>query len=228
MWGVGALEPVTALRAVPRARNIKTLVWLKNAILKLTSLFPPSPFFNPGGENGFNQAIELSADALANVKFVQEKRLISKFFDEIAQDTGKIIFGVSDTLACLEMGAVETLIVWESLDVGRYTLQNTVTGETDIKFMTPEAAAAPGAFVDPATGAELEVQDKTAMLEWLANNYKKFGCALEFVTNRSQEGSQFCRGFGGIGGLLRYAVDPTQFEGADEDGGPGWDSDEDF
>ena len=33
-----------------------------------------------GGENGFNQAIELSADALANVKFVQEKRLISKFF----------------------------------------------------------------------------------------------------------------------------------------------------
>lgn len=31
-----------------------------------------------GGENGFNQAIELSADTLANVKFVQEKRLISK------------------------------------------------------------------------------------------------------------------------------------------------------
>ena len=29
-----------------------------------------------GGENGFNQAIELSADALSNVKFIQEKRLI--------------------------------------------------------------------------------------------------------------------------------------------------------
>ena len=42
-----------------------------------------------GGENGFNQAIELSADTLANVKFVQEKRLISKFFDEISQDTGE-------------------------------------------------------------------------------------------------------------------------------------------
>lgn len=159
---------------------------------------------------------------------MQEKRLISKFFDEISQDTGKIVFGVADTLSCLEMGAVETLIVWESLDVGRYTLQNSATGETDVKLMTPEQAAAPGAFVDPATGAELEVQDKTPLLEWLANNYKKFGCAMEFVTNRSQEGSQFCRGFGGIGGLLRYAVDPTQFEGADDDGGPGWDSDEDF
>ena len=29
-----------------------------------------------GGENGFNQAIELSADALSNVNFVQEKKLI--------------------------------------------------------------------------------------------------------------------------------------------------------
>jgi peptide chain release factor subunit 1 len=33
-----------------------------------------------GGENGFNQAIELSADALSNVKFVQEKKLIQKVF----------------------------------------------------------------------------------------------------------------------------------------------------
>jgi hypothetical protein len=31
-----------------------------------------------GGENGFNQAIELSGETLSNVKFVMEKRLISK------------------------------------------------------------------------------------------------------------------------------------------------------
>jgi peptide chain release factor subunit 1 len=33
-------------------------------------------------------------------------------------------------------------------------------------------------------GAELEVQEKQPLLEWLANNYKKFGCALEFITNK--------------------------------------------
>ena len=81
-----------------------------------------------GGENGFNQAIELSADTLANVKFVQEKRLISKFFDEISQDTSKFVFGVADTLQCLEMGAVETLVVWEDLQVYRYTLMNSTSG----------------------------------------------------------------------------------------------------
>ena len=29
-----------------------------------------------GGENGFNQAIELSAETLGDVKFIQEKKLI--------------------------------------------------------------------------------------------------------------------------------------------------------
>ena len=89
-----------------------------------------------GGENGFNQAIELSADTLANVKFVQEKRLISKFFDEISQDTSKYVFGVSDTLQCLEMGAVDTLIVWEDLPVWRYELMNSVTGRVSRNAVT--------------------------------------------------------------------------------------------
>ena len=31
------------------------------------------------------QAIELSADALSNVKFIQEKKVIQKYFDEISQ-----------------------------------------------------------------------------------------------------------------------------------------------
>jgi len=33
-----------------------------------------------GGENGFNQAIELAAESLQNVKFIQEKKLIGKNF----------------------------------------------------------------------------------------------------------------------------------------------------
>ncbi len=38
-----------------------------------------------GGESGFNQAIELSAEALSSVKLVQEKKLLQKYFDEISQ-----------------------------------------------------------------------------------------------------------------------------------------------
>ena len=69
---------------------------------------------------------------------MQEKKLISKFFDEISQDTGKYGFGVKDTMQLMEMGAVEVLVVWENLEMDRCILKNTQTGEEVIKMLTLE------------------------------------------------------------------------------------------
>ncbi|XP_013774450.1 eukaryotic peptide chain release factor subunit 1 isoform X1 [Limulus polyphemus] len=160
-----------------------------------------------GGENGFNQAIELSAEVLANVKFIQEKKLIGRYFDEISQDTGKYCFGVEDTLKALEMGSVEILICWENLEINRFVLKNHASEEEKVLHLTPEQEKDKTHFVDKETGVELELVDSIPLLEWLANNYKSFGTTLEIITDRSQEGSQFVKGFGGIGGLLRYRVD---------------------
>jgi len=169
-----------------------------------------------GGENGFNQAIELCAESLANVKFIQEKKLISKYFEEISQDTGKFCFGIEDTLKGLEMGAIETLIVYENLETVRYDLKNASSGEESVKHLSKEQESDASNFVT-ADGAELETIEKQLLVEWFANNYKNFGAALEFVTNRSQEGSQFVKGFGGIGGILRYKVDFMEHEYDDDD-----------
>ncbi|KAF3777911.1 Eukaryotic peptide chain release factor subunit 1-3 [Nymphaea thermarum] len=170
-----------------------------------------------GGESGFNQAIELSSEVLSNVKFIQEKKLIGKYFEEISQDTGKYVFGVDDTLKALEMGAVDTLIVWESVEIDRLTLKNNVTGDVIIKHLTKEQEADQSNFIDNASSAVLQVVDKMPLLEWFADEYKRFGCTLQFVTNKSQQGSQFCRGFGGIGGLLRYQLDLRSFDGLSDD-----------
>ncbi|KAI0807052.1 peptide chain release factor eRF/aRF subunit 1 [Fomes fomentarius] len=170
-----------------------------------------------GGENGFNQAIELAAEALSNVKFVQEKRLIQKYFDEISQDTGKYCFGIDDTLKALELGAVETLIVWENLDITRYVLRNAASEEIVI-HVNKEQEKDREKFIDKSTGAEMEkAAEPQSLLEWFAEKYKEFGANLEFVTNRSQEGAQFVKGFGGIGGLLRYKVDFTNLQTVDDD-----------
>ncbi|ELU43829.1 translation release factor [Rhizoctonia solani AG-1 IA] len=180
-----------------------------------------------GGENGFNQAIELAAESLSNVKFVQEKKLIQKYFDEISQDTGKYCFGIDDTLKGLEMGAVETLIVWENLDVTRYVLRN-AAGEEIIVHANKEQEKNREKFLDKSTGLEMEqAEEPTSLLEWFAEKYKEFGATLEFVSNRSQEGAQFVKGFGGIGGILRYKVDFTNLASFDEDSDEFYDSDED-
>uniref|UniRef100_A0A182SG14 Eukaryotic peptide chain release factor subunit 1 n=1 Tax=Anopheles maculatus TaxID=74869 RepID=A0A182SG14_9DIPT len=142
-----------------------------------------------GGENGFNQAIELAAESLQN-------------------DTGKYCFGVEDTLKALELGSVETLICWENLDIQRYILKNHASAtSTTVLHLTPEQEKDKSHFTDKESGVEMELVESQPLLEWLANNYKCFGATLEIITDKSQEGSQFVRGFGGIGGILRYKVD---------------------
>lgn len=81
-----------------------------------------------GGENGFNQAIELSAETLANVKFIQEKKLITEYFNEISQDSGKFCYGVEDTLKALDLGACETLIV----------LKTSTLSDTSSRILNPK------------------------------------------------------------------------------------------
>ncbi|KAK4337112.1 hypothetical protein RND71_043430 [Anisodus tanguticus] len=169
-----------------------------------------------GGENGFNQAIELSAEVLSNVKFIQEKKLIGRFFDEIKQETGKVCYGVLETLKGLEMGAVEIIIVYENLDINRWVLKNPSTNEETVLHLTPSKEKDKSFLVDKETGIELEVVDSLPLLEWLANNYKNYGATLEIISDRSQEGSQFVSGFNGMGGLLRYQVDFQQLEAIDD------------
>jgi peptide chain release factor subunit 1 len=170
-----------------------------------------------GGENGFNQAIEMAADALANVKLMKEKKLLQKYMDEISQDTGRYCFMVEDTLKALDLGAVEDLIVWDNLDTNRFVLRNNSTSEEKILHLNKEQEAQVSYFRDATSGTELETVEKEPFVEWLANNYKSFGCNLVFVTDRSSEGTQFVKGFGGIGGILRWKVDFVElssFEGA--------------
>ncbi len=77
----------------------------------------------------------MSADCLGDVKFVQEKKLIGKFYDEIAQDTGKVVFGVEDTLKAMTNGAIERMILFEDIDVQRFEFEMPDKKDTKIKYL---------------------------------------------------------------------------------------------
>lgn len=125
---------------------------------------------------------------------------------------------MEDTLKALEASACETLIVFENLEITRWVLKSS-TGSEVIIHTTKEQAANPdrSQFMDKETGQEMDVVDSGSFLEWLAEHYKDFGATLEFVSDRSSEGNQFVRGFGGIGAMLRYKVNFEQLQEFSDD-----------
>ncbi|KAJ3625371.1 hypothetical protein Zmor_004284 [Zophobas morio] len=182
---------------------------LKSKILEVTDV-------SYGGENGFNQAIDNCAELLSGVKFMEEVKLISRYFSEISQDTGKYCYGYKDTLASMESGAVDVLIVWENLPINRLEAKNPETQEIQFLYLTPEQEKDTENFKDPHTGQMLEVVRSIPLVEWFADHYQETCGSMEIVTDKSQEGAQFVQGFGGVGAILRYKVDLQEMNPLEE------------
>jgi hypothetical protein len=100
---------------------------------------------------------------------------LARYFDEVSKDSGQYCFGIDETLKALEMGAVETLIVWENFDVMRYVLRNPQTQETKVLHLRSDQEKEKSHFQDKDSGVELEHVEEMPLLEWFANNYKNFG-----------------------------------------------------
>jgi len=85
-----------------------------------------------------------------------------------------------------------------------------------IVFLDPDQLTDSEHYKDK-DGVVLEIKDSQLLVEWFAENFKKFGATLAFVTDKSQEGSQFVQGFGGVGGILRYKFDLSSMDFADKE-----------
>lgn len=118
-----------------------------------------------------------------------------------------IVFGVHDTMRALEMGALETLMLFEEIDMVRYLLKHPVKGDTRTLFLTSNQEKDNKYFKDAESGLDMEVISADPLAEWICHNYQNYGAIVEFITDKSQEGYQFVKGFGGIGGFLRYKVE---------------------
>jgi peptide chain release factor subunit 1 len=178
---------------------------LKSVVIKIVDI-------QHSGDVGFNQAIDQAKEVLSSVKLVQEKKILQEYFDHISKDTNEVCFGINNTIRCIEMGAVNKILIWEESPLLRYEVTNKENGYTEHHYLLPNQ-------VNNAefTNNPNYTFTESLFLDWITENYKNFGCTLELITDKSHEGAQFVRGFGGFGGMLRYQLDLTAIDRAAED-----------
>ena len=183
---------------------------IKSKILSLVDI-------SYGFENGFNEAIRLSENLLGNLKYIEEIKLLTQFNEEIAKNTGKYCYGLENTMKNLESGVISKLILYEDLDILKTEVE--VDSIKQIFYLKPNDPPPFNEF-----GINFKILSNMPLTEFCADNYKSFGCDLFFISNCSNEGSQFVQGFGGIGGLTRFIIDFKDEELEEEE----FDSDVDF
>ena len=68
------------------------------------------------GDFGMKELIEKSKDVLANEEIAKEKGIMDNFFEKLAKDPGIVTYGEKEVRSALEKGAVDTILVSESLE----------------------------------------------------------------------------------------------------------------
>lgn len=69
---------------------------------------------------------------------MKERKTISKFFDEIATDTGMVCYGIEDTMKLIDSKSIAKVILFEDLPHYRVKLLNPKTSEFLYKYITPQ------------------------------------------------------------------------------------------
>ncbi|MBI4454104.1 helix-turn-helix domain-containing protein [Candidatus Woesearchaeota archaeon] len=66
-------------------------------------------------EFGFQELVDKSEDVLANEEIADEKKIMNKFFETLAKESGKVSYGEKEVFEHLSMGIVDTLLLSEAL-----------------------------------------------------------------------------------------------------------------
>ncbi|MBI2543611.1 MAG: peptide chain release factor aRF-1 [Candidatus Aenigmarchaeota archaeon] len=152
------------------------------------------------GEQGLEEMVQRSEDLLKEAAVLKERQLMEKFFIEL-QKGGNVVYGYTQTIEVLNLGALETLLVSEDFDWIRAKLKcdNTHEAERDL----PESEL--GRQICEVCGQAMKVEDKDYLGELLSEKAQNFGTVVEIISTDTKEGQQF-KQLGGVGGFLRYKI----------------------
>ncbi len=67
-------------------------------------------------EFGLNELLDKCEEVLASEEVIDEKKIMTRFFDTLAKEEKKTAYGLDDTMTKLKMGAVDVLLLSETLD----------------------------------------------------------------------------------------------------------------
>lgn len=154
------------------------------------------------GIPGLEEMIVRGEDILAEASVTKERKLLERFFSELAKDSGLAVYGLNETLDVLKKGAVETLLISEDFDW------------IDVRLKCPSCKKSIEKIVKrdkknevkcPDCQGVMEVFSEKDAVEKLDDLAEQVSTTVEIISTDTHEGEQLYE-MGGIAGILRYNV----------------------
>ena len=165
-----------------------------------------------GGNCGFFEAIQNCQKDIAHVPFVMESNLLSEYFEHIDKDDNLYTFGITDTIRALNVGAVKKLILYKECELVRIVEENN-DGDQIVRFVEANNNNNNNNNQIVVQGTLnyklIETKDIDDYFREIAQ--ESGDIELHVISGSTSEGNQFVNGFGGVGAILRYPYNSSQY-----------------
>jgi len=156
-------------------------------------------------ETGVKELLEKAEGELSNLELVKERRAMRRFMAEVVRSgAGLATYGEAHVRQALEAGAVDTLLISETLRRLRLSLKCPSCGT--LKEATVDAAKEQNPQPCPRCSTVMVVQSSTDLIRELTEAASRYGSKVLLVSGDSDEGKVLLTAFGGLGAILRFAI----------------------
>ncbi len=163
-------------------------------------------------EFGVRELLDKASGLLRDLDLMKEKEVVQRFFKElIKEDGGLAAYGEKEVMKYLQMGAVDTLIITDNINMSRITIKCNncdYTEEMNVKNdELPKIEEELKTKTCPNCGGSLYIDETEDIIEYFARLCDESGATLKIVSTDTEEGNQIYRAFKGIAAILRYRLD---------------------
>jgi len=150
-----------------------------------------------GGKQGLHEGISKSSSVIESCRLLEEKKVVQSLLQNLASGEGKAAIGLNEVSIALELGAVATVLISQSVEKNFVT----ITSSEKVRHIQLKGKDEKSTVGD---------QKSVPLIKWLGDQK----ITVEVLEADTPEGVQFTQGLGGIGALLKY---PLRFDDVEEE-----------
>ena len=159
------------------------------------------------GREGVRELVEKASDTLADVRLVEEKKLVQRFLAEVNKPGGLAIYGLPRILDALQKANVEVILVSDDLDTVKLEAKCRKCGTSksevtlaSAKVQKKQEMISTGCVKCGGMDYDVVEEDIVDILEEMAF---QINSKVEVISSGTEEGSML-KTFGGVVAILRY------------------------
>ncbi len=163
------------------------------------------------GRQGVKEVVGKAPEIMRKIRYIEEGKLVQDFLYEVGHDTGLAAYGEVEVRRALRMGAVNVLLLSETLDTIRVTVEcgsceyhvDESIKRTDLLGFEENLSKTQ---CSKCNSPSLAITKSEDVVDELAEAAMQANADIEMVSVDTEEGQMLKNAFGGIAATLRFKL----------------------